>query len=155
MQVSLLACRNSCSSAKYCSDSSVTEDFVSRSPENTKERGKFSDLQNLGKYQSKPHKTQSKQNNDNEKGRTTCQARDLLCGLDYCIHSFPVLEIPSDPTWLCHLLPGIPHHCHFTTPGKHRAPLVCREASDEAAAPLLGLEPLALGQQFHHTSKGS
>lgn len=43
--------------------------------------------------------------------------------VSYCICSFQLLGIPSDPTQLCHLLPGFPYHCHFTVPGKHRSPL--------------------------------
>lgn len=52
----------------------------------------------------------------------------------YCIHLFQVFGIPSDLTRLCHLLPEFPHHCHLTTPGKHKSPLVWRGASDKAAA---------------------
>lgn len=139
-------CRNSCSSAKYCSDFSVTGDFVSRSPENTKEREKFNDLQNLGKYQSKPHKIQPNKIMTMRRAERHVQSQ-IYCVVwnSYCINSFQVFGIPSDPTCLCHLLPGFPFHCHFTTPGD----------SDKAAAPLLGPAPLAPGQQLPHTSKGS
>lgn len=60
----------------------------------------------------------------------------------HCTHSFQVFAIPSDLTRLCHLLPEFPHHCHPSTPGKHRSPLVWRGAPDKAAAPLLGPAPL-------------
>lgn len=53
IHASLLACRNSWSSAKYWSDFSSTEEFVSRSPENVKEREKFKVLVNLRKQPKK------------------------------------------------------------------------------------------------------
>lgn len=53
IHASLLACRNSCSSAKYWSDFSATEQFVSKSPENVKEREKFKVLVNLRKQPKK------------------------------------------------------------------------------------------------------
>lgn len=60
---------------------------------------------------------QSKQNNDNEKGRTSCQARDLLCGLGPLLHSFiPCIWYPFWPhlalpfaAWIP--IPLLLHHC--------------------------------------------
>lgn len=34
------------------------------------------------------------------------------------VHSFWLLAVSSDPTELCHLLPGFSYHCHFTILGK-------------------------------------
>lgn len=102
IHASLLACRNSCSSAKYWSDFSATEEFVSRSPENAKEREKFKALPNLGKQAScktvKPTKGLKHQNGEWEEHATMSSQRFTagLGSLTAFIH-FGYLTSPLTP----------------------------------------------------------
>lgn len=155
--VSLLACRNSCSSAKYWSDSSTTEEFVSRSPANAKKSEKFKDLPNLGKHQSKPHTKQSKQPKvwstkmDNEKNKPSCQARDLLRGLWPLLHSFILATWYPLSFAVCCLDSHTTATSLFQGSTGH---LWLRQgmASDKTAAPLLRPAMWVLGLQLCHTS---